>query len=133
MPVTYHWDNPERTVLRLIAAGEWSWRDFHRAAQISRVNMMNGSDRIDTIVDLRDTDRLPSGIAAHVRTFGRPENPRQTGRAVVIGIDANVVAKLAGESRTLQMSGDHVVVFVDTDEEALNLLERWQAGDEDRN
>src|SRR3990172_2967279 len=91
MPVTYRWDNPEKTVLRLMATGEWAWRDFHRAAQVSRVNMMNGGDRIDTVVDLRGSDRLPSGAAAHVRTFGRPENRRQTGRAVVIGMDADVV------------------------------------------
>ena len=133
MAVNYRWDNEEKTVLRLVASGQWTWQEFHRAAQISRVNMMNGGSRIDTIVDLRGGDRIPAGAVAHARTFGKPENPRQTGRTVVIGMDDETVRKISGEARTLRVSEGHMIYFVATEDEVRTLLEEWWAADEQGN
>ena len=125
-PVYYEWDDDEKTAVRYIAQGRWTWKDDHRAVHVSQFALANGADQIDTIIDLSHSTGTPSGATAHVRTFGKQQHPKQTGRTVVIGMEPENVLKLAGTEGILRVANEHVIHFVESEEEAQTLLAEWR-------
>lgn len=123
------WDNDEKTVMRYSAHGQWNWRDYHGAIRQSLYTLHRHPHLVDVIIDIRGGDRaaLPSGLAAHGRTFGKKLSPQMSGRAIAIGFPPEAVAVLGvGEDRTMT-TPDGFVVFVDTDEEAQTIIKQWRA------
>ncbi|RMG79609.1 MAG: hypothetical protein D6712_19380 [Chloroflexi bacterium] len=124
--VEFKWDNPEKSILRFIAHGEWTWKDFHRAAHVARFAIPNAAPQVDIILDLTQSARTPSGITAHIRTIGKPEIPQLTGRVIVIGLEQGLVHQLTRGGDTLSIASNHTIYFVENEAAAETLLQSWK-------
>lgn len=71
MPVSVEWDNPEKTIVRFIYAGKWTWEDFYK--YIDQANsMMDTVDKpVVSIIDMSESSYLPPGAAMHIRNVVR--------------------------------------------------------------
>ncbi len=125
-PVEFKWDNSEKSVLRFIAHGEWTWKDFHRAAHVARFALPNAAPQVDIVVDLTQSARTPSGITAHIRTIGKPDIPNLTGRVIVIGLEQELAQKLTRGGDVLAITPNHTIYFVENETAAKQLLQSWR-------
>jgi hypothetical protein len=130
MGFTFQWDDERKTVLRYVAAGEWNWKDYHYIVRASLFHLHRLGHPVDVIVDLSGSTRarMPAGIQAHVRTMGRKDQANLSGRAVVIGMPAEDVQALTGDSRILKTT-DGMILFVDDDEAARAVIAGWRAAE----
>ncbi len=67
--VAAHWDDDEKTIIRMIFEGRWTWDDFY-AADRQVIDMeKEGGARIDIIVDLLSSGPLPQNTLLHVKNI----------------------------------------------------------------
>jgi hypothetical protein len=127
MAFKFQWHNEEKTVMRYVVEGDWNWRDYHVVVRQSLFSMHRHDQTVDSLIDLRSSTRLalPSGAANHVRSFGKKQSPALSGRALVLGLSAEVAAELgAVDGRLATVDGE--VIFVDDDTAAQAVIQRWQ-------
>ncbi|MCA9912573.1 MAG: hypothetical protein KC496_04475 [Anaerolineae bacterium] len=89
MPFRFTWYDDDKTVMQLIAEGDWNWRDYHAAARACTFSMMNERpDNVTILLDLRGStrDQMPAGLRAHSTSFGKKLTPALNGSAVVLGM-----------------------------------------------
>jgi hypothetical protein len=120
----YEWYNDEQTAMRYILEDDWNWRDYHAGVRASLFSMLRHPHMVDSVIDLREQTRksLPSGIAAHMRSFGKKLTPALSGHAVVIGMSAAERQQLPLEANGTYVTPDGVVYFVADDAEARDIL-----------
>lgn len=123
MGFRYHWDNDEHTILRYTAEPPWNWNDYHKTVRMASFSLHNLGHPVDVVIDLRQTQQLPGGAVAHVRTFGKRLHPNLSGRVVVIGLDEAVVRQVAQDG-VLQIE-DQTVYFVKDEAEADTIIKNW--------
>lgn len=84
----FEWYNDEQTIMRYIAEGHWTWRDYHACVRASIFSMHQHPHRVHSLIDLRESERerMPSGLRAHANTFGKILTPALSGHAVVLGL-----------------------------------------------
>ena len=125
MGVHFSWDDEEKnTVIRYTAEDDWNWNHYHKAVQMSLFALHRIGHDVDVIVDLSGTDKIPVGAMAHVRSFGKRQNPHLTGRAIVIGLDRDTELSLRGgdDSERVLHVGEQTIYFVDDEAAAQALL-----------
>lgn len=130
MPFRFEWRDETRRAICYIAEGDWNWKDYHHAVRAAAFTLMTAEHPVDSVIDLRGSARktLPSGAAAHLRSFGRVAQARLTGRAAVIGMPGVAVEGMRdGSLRT----ADGWVKFVDSEAELSALLAEWAANPPD--
>lgn len=129
MPFQFEWRDSSRRAMVYRAAGDWNWRDYHQAVRASIFSIMTVSGPVDSVIDLRGSQRsrLPAGLQAHVRSFGRRHQAQLSGRAVVIGLPrADVDGLLLAGDGSLS-TADGLVQFVDDESDLDALLRDWSA------
>lgn len=122
MGVEFRWDDDAKTLLRYVALGAWNWTDFHRAVRVATFALYNAGETVDVVFDLRGGHRLPAGAVGHLRTVGKKVHPRLSGRAAIIGLDAETRRQLAPDGSPLLALGDQRIYFAEDDAHALALL-----------
>lgn len=125
MGLRFEWYNDEKTIMHYIIEGDWNWRDYHAGARASIFSMHRLQHPVHMLIDLRGSTRpkMPSGAAAHVRSFGKKLTPALSGIAIVIGFpDEGKAALVLDEDGTLP-TDDGRVYFVESDEAALDLIQ----------
>jgi len=91
MGVKVQWDNTEKTIVRYIYEGRWTWDEFY-AVQDELARMLETVNyKVDIIADMRASAGSPSGSLAHARRVLTSRHP-QTGITVLMG--ANRFVKL---------------------------------------
>jgi hypothetical protein len=123
----YQWHNDDKTVMRYSARDNWTWKDYHAVVHVSQFAFMNLDHPVHVLIDFSTghRERFPGGINAHAQTFGKRLSPTLSGKAVVIGVPADALAKLGvSESRKL-IVGDGEARFVDTLDQAEAILTEW--------
>lgn len=124
MAFRFQWDNDEQTVMRLIAEGDWNWRDYHHVARASMFSMLHVQHTVHVLIDLRNSTRtkMPGGIKAHAATFGKPLSKSGSGYAVVLGMpeDPAKLLPLAKDGTFVTPTGR--VYFARSEEEAQEIL-----------
>jgi hypothetical protein len=127
MPFRFEWMDETQRVMVYIVEGDWNWKTYHHAVRASIFSMTVGDDPIDSMIDLRGSTRpnLPSGLLGHVRSFGRKNQPRLTGRAVVIGMPAEGIEILKLREDNTLPTTDGFVKFVASQEELEEVLQDW--------
>jgi hypothetical protein len=130
MGFRFQWYDDEQTTMHYIAEGDWNWRDYHACVRASLFSMHRHEKTVDSLIDLRASTRraMPSGVNAHVRSFGKVLTPALSGRALVIGMPDEALAQL-GVAQDHQLdTPDGLVRFVDADgdEAAKAILQAWK-------
>lgn len=77
MPITVQWDNIEKTVIRWVFSGIWTWDDFAAAQPTCRDLLRSVSHAVDVIADMCDTASLPPDSFARYRQFERVTLPNR--------------------------------------------------------
>lgn len=129
MPVEFRWDNDEKTIMRYVAQGAWNWNEFHKNMRRSTLWFDQVNHPVDVIVDLRGGNRLPAGAIGHLRSIGTKTHGNSTGRAVILGVDADIQRKL-GAVNGVYHDHERLLRFADSDEEAYRVIADWSANDE---
>lgn len=128
MPFDFRWDNDDKTIMRYVASGAWNWNEFHKNMRRSTLWFDQVSHPVDVIVDLRGGNKLPAGAIGHLRSLGTKIHANSTGRAVILGVDAETQRKL-GAVDGVYDDGEHQLRFVETDEAAYRAIEGWRMND----
>ncbi|MEQ8673209.1 MAG: hypothetical protein RLP44_28060 [Aggregatilineales bacterium] len=128
MPFTFVWHDESKTALRYQAEGDWNWKDYHTCVRGSLFTLHGHDQQVDSIIDLRGSTRttMPSGLPAHIRTFGKRSHPNLTGRAVVIGLPDYGFESLHMSSDQSIATSDGVIRFVESEDALHALLMEWQ-------
>lgn len=122
MGISFKWDNG---VLRYVAEDQWNWNDYHKAVRIASFSLNNVDHQVDVILDLSQSIKIPSGAVAHLRTLGKKDHPKLTGRGIIINLDHDTRRKLAGNDEDNFQIGEQTIYFVDNEAQAQILLSEF--------
>lgn len=130
----FEWIDPEKRAIRYVAEGsEWNWKDYHTCVRVSLVTLSNHPHLVDSVIDLRESTRpkMPSGVVAHARSFGKKHFPVVSGRAIVLGMPPEAMEQLAPlcDVQGRLVTPDGYIVFVADDAAMQRQLEAWWAAD----
>lgn len=128
MGVEFSWDDDDKTVIRYTATESWNWTDFHRTVRVSLFALHNLNHQIDTIFDLSQSPKTAGGAVAHIRSVGKKQHPSISGRAIVIGLEHDIVQKLTIGGANQVILGDQTLYFVDDEAAAQAILREFQGG-----
>ncbi len=124
MPIQAVWDNEEKTVIRYIIDGHWTWDEMNAAVAVSNAWLDEANRKIDFIHDMRSSEGVPPGALTQLKRYIGKEHPN-TGRSVVVGAKksvANSFAKGLLDMVHKLYKRDWGFVFADSLEEARALL-----------
>lgn len=125
MPFSFRWDNDDKTIMRFVAEGRWNWNDFHKNVRRSTLWLDQVQHPVDVIFDLRSGDRLPVGAVGHLRSVGTETHANSTGRAVLLGVDAET-QRLLGAVDGVYQDSHRLLRFAETDEAAAAIIAEWR-------
>lgn len=125
----FQWMDDTQRAMVYLAQGEWTWRDYHAIVRASTFSMFRGEGLIESVIDVRGGTRteMPRGLPAHMRSFGKKNHTRLSGRAVVIGMPQAYWAELQLDEDHSLSTPDGYVKFVQSDEELQAVLADWYA------
>jgi len=127
MPFRFTWYDEQKTVMQLIAEGDWNWRDYHAAARACMFSMLNQEPgSVSILVDLRGSTRskMPAGLPAHTSSFGKVLTPAMNGFAVVLGMPRDAWETLPLDDDGTLHTKDGRVYYAADEAEAQTILER---------
>ena len=129
MPFRFEWKDDSRRVICYIADGDWNWKNYHHAVRASTFTLSAVDHPVECLIDLRGSTRqtMPSGLNAHVRSFGKKAQANLSGRAVVIGMPPQGVASLQLDGENTLLTTDGFVRFVESASELEEVLQAWLA------
>lgn len=129
MQFHFEWYDDDKTVMHYIAADTWTWRDYHACVRGSLFSMHKHPHPVDSLIDLRGGTReaMPSGLVAHMNSFGRVLTPALSGRAVVLGLPDDAKAQLPLEDDSTLTTRDGRVYIADDEAHAQQILAQLKA------
>lgn len=96
VPVTYGWDNTEKTTLCYRLEGRWTWEECYQSLDESRKLWNSVSHLVDVIVDMAASAGFPPGnILGHFRNIMMYYHSANVGNAAIVG--ANDYFRMASE------------------------------------
>jgi hypothetical protein len=122
MGITAVWDNDEKTIIRYIYDGSWTWDDFYTAFGQAYKMIDTVNHRVDIIVDVRMSSLLPQNALSRGRQLSTSTHTNQ-GRTIVVGANALMrsVSNIFNKVYT-KAADDLKISFVRTMEEAHDQL-----------
>ncbi|HLY27346.1 MAG TPA: hypothetical protein VKQ72_13470 [Aggregatilineales bacterium] len=78
------WDNEEKTIIRHVYEGVWTWRDFNTNLSRSRAMLDTVNHPVHVIIDTRSGKLLPDGSVSNLRSMTSGIHPNQ-GRTILVG------------------------------------------------
>lgn len=93
MSISILWDNEEKSIVRFVYTGRWTWEDFY--VQIDAANAM--MDTVDSpcvsIIDMRASNYLPKGAAVHIRNVIR-RSMSHNNSGISVFLQADVIVQV---------------------------------------
>jgi len=124
MPIQVVWDNEEKTIIRYIIEGNWTWDEMNRAVATSNAMLDAAEGKIHFIHDMRESRGVPSGALSQLRRYIGKEHPK-TGQSIIVGTQKSTMMQL-GQSLLNMVhkiyKRDWGFLFADSLEEARQLL-----------
>lgn len=88
MGVQVVWDNTDKTVVRFIYEGSWTWQEYHQTIQTANAMMDTVAHPVVSIVDMRATKYIPPNAMRHIRqVINESRNHNNSNIAVYLGAD----------------------------------------------
>jgi hypothetical protein len=82
--VEIHWDNPEKTVVRMEMIGRWTWEEAYTGSKVGYEMLDSVPHRVNIIIDLRQSKGIPVNSLTHARSMIGRRHLR-TGLTVFVG------------------------------------------------
>ncbi len=83
MPIKVIWDNEEKTIVRHIFEGQWTWDEFEICTQESKALMESVDYTVQMILDVQKSPGMPQGFLSHMRTVTQKPHPNAGALALV--------------------------------------------------
>lgn len=71
MGIQIDWDNDQRSIVRFVYQGKWTWEEFYSKIDEANQLMDTVSYSCVSIIDMRESNFLPAGAAIHIRNVIR--------------------------------------------------------------
>jgi len=93
MPVNADWLNDEKTILRFVYAGHWTWDEAVAMLDDANRKMKQVKHPVAVIVDMTDGQRLPENPLENIGRLaqGRGKSPNDSG--ITVFLNADVLTK----------------------------------------
>src|SRR5512145_2896547 len=85
------WDNSQKTVIRYVLDGDWSWHQFQNVLHVSRQEIRLLPHWVDVIVDMSTSNKLPPDTLANLRTVAT-HRTSNSGMIVIVGANPHAVS-----------------------------------------
>lgn len=120
----YQWYDEKKTVLQYIAEEDWNWRDYHAGWQALVFSLLNHEGNVHILLDFREQTRekMPSGLSAHLNSFGTHISKKLSGHAVVLGFPDSDRDKLMLNDDGTVSTKAGTLYFAKDEEEAKTIL-----------
>jgi hypothetical protein len=69
MSIELHWDNPDKTILRLDVKGRWTWDEMYQSSDLSILMRQSVNHPVFSIVDFTRAFGLPDSAIAHAKNI----------------------------------------------------------------
>lgn len=93
MSITVVWDNPEKTVLRFIYEGRWTWDEFHPVINQGNQMTREVEHKVVSIVDMRAASDVPPNALVHLKRVMEQAAKYPNNSGVTIFLDAEAFGK----------------------------------------
>lgn len=126
MPVQVVWDNADKTIMRFIYSGSWTWEEYHDAISALQTLIQGVTHTVHMIVDMSGGIWTPPGsFIDHMNQEKRrmPPNMGMTvivGRSLMLKVIFNVMNSIRGKNMK-------PTVVVDSLEKAYPIIHRHVA------
>lgn len=126
MGITVDWDNAEKTVVRFIYSGNWTWEEFYTTIRNANALMDTVDKPCVSIIDMRDSKFMPAGALVHIRNVIRMSMSHNNS-GISVFLDAQLIVKAMIE--VLRKSFPDILqntnwIYAKTLEEARTLAEQ---------
>lgn len=120
----YQWYDKDKTVLQYIAEEDWNWRDYHAGWQSVVFSLMNNEGNVHVLLDFREQTRekMPSGLAAHLNSFGSNISSKMSGYGIMLGFPDHDRGKLMLNEDGTVSTKDGTLYFAKNEEEVKTIL-----------
>jgi hypothetical protein len=86
VPVTYAWDNSEKTAICYRLEGRWTWDEMYETLEESRKLWSSVNHMVDIIVDMNDSVGFPPGnTLGHFRNVSIYYSSSKVGNTAIVG------------------------------------------------
>ena len=92
MGIAIHWDNSEKTVVRFVYNGKWTWEEFYNTIAQANAMMDTVSRPVVSIIDMRSSNYLPPGAAIHIRNVIR-QSQSHNNSGISVFLQADMIVK----------------------------------------
>lgn len=83
MSVQIVWDNNEKTIIRFIFEGKWTWEEFY-PTHYKAIDMVKSvTHRVNVIVDMRKGVSTPANVLMHIKNIS-DKQPPNVGLSVIV-------------------------------------------------
>lgn len=91
MSIKVLWDDTDKTIIRYMYEGRWTWDDFQNAYVEAKVMLDEVNHKVALIIDVRNSSLLPNGILSRAKNQSRTRHPNED-TVVIVGANAFVRA-----------------------------------------
>ena len=128
MGVTVDWANDSKTILCYTFAGNWDWDAFYVCWDWVREALEASDHKISVILDFQATRHIPPNSLVHLRSLSQNVHPNYSGATAYVGVGAlGALYKMVLEKVNPEVLEKFKVFFVPTPEEAIRVLDDWNA------
>ena len=110
MPVRTHWDNEAKTALRYDLEGEWTWDEFHTAAEEGKTMRREVAHTVDIIANLDNSVRIPPNALSQMKQFTYADRENK-GLTIIAGGGGFTIALVRVYTRVFRSAQDYVRAF----------------------
>jgi hypothetical protein len=122
MSISVNWGDQAKRYILVTYHGEWSWQDYQESYS-TRYEMVRSVEHpVDVIVDVRLHPDPPGPDAARYLKWVWEARPANIGRTIMIGADTSGFMKNLVQIFVRLKGGGDKVIFVNSMEEALALI-----------
>jgi hypothetical protein len=75
MSIRVYWENPQKTIVRYDFEGVWTWDELYAAYYEAIAMETSVTHRVDIILDLRYSGRIPGNVLLHIKNFSEKQPP----------------------------------------------------------
>ncbi len=127
MGIIVDWDNPEKTVIRFVYSGQWTFGDLFDAMQASRELMDTVDHPVHGIIDMQESKLMPNGALSLGRNVTMRRHPNQ-GKSIIVGASGFARTLYDVYRKVYRTTFDEsAFAFASTLDEARQLLESHAA------
>jgi hypothetical protein len=126
MPIRVAWDKADKTIVRLVFNGDWTWADLDRASDEAAALIDTVDHKVAVLLDVRRARQIPGDFMNHAGRIADGHNPK---RGILVVVGASMLMQTVGGALfKLFPEATKDVMMAGTMDEAYAVIERQRNG-----